>query len=311
MPSRLVGPGKARNDRPNRVLIGGYYLVKSLKEGGMSQGINLVKSKTSGNKYIEKHAETDRLYRRRAETEIRALKRVDKGHLNLNQLHTYKWFTDLRVCSVLLEYCDEGSGEDLINSHIDAAVPISEDFLWHIFASLANALAFLHHGVMDPLREADNPRWDYIYHLDIKPCNFFLTSRARQGRFPRVVLGDFGCSVSASDVDTGRESSRQQPFGTPDWYPPEGLVNPQNEGRTSYGKMTDIWQLGATIHVACRLGEHPNRGHLEFADTVLGSARVQYSLALAKTVFSCAHPRKNKRPSALELAALLSNKPIR
>ena len=132
---------------------------------------------------------------------------------------------------LVLEYCDRGNLRDLIKSYLKrnsynpdrSPMYIPEAFLWHVFESLASALAYIHHGVMgDDLRNPSVPKhqeeWPLILHRDIKPENIFLqslplsdgpqlgNSRSRISQFlsnkgsqtsqdnysyPRVVLADF------------------------------------------------------------------------------------------------------------------------
>src|ERR1700761_7614575 len=78
---------------------------------------------------------------------------------------------------------------------------ISEAFLWHAMLGIANALAFLHWGITDAANgQGPVHGWDTICHLDIKPQNVFLSSSGRSGSYARIVLGDFGCATSQSDI---------------------------------------------------------------------------------------------------------------
>lgn len=115
------------------------------------------------------------------------------------------------IAELYLEYCDRGSLQDLLNTYIEynkdhhwpdrpwAYIP--EGFIWHVFRSLASALAYLHDGVRhddmdDPPRR--DKEWPYILHRDIKPDNILLKSKPtssdtlpQRSNYPTVILADF------------------------------------------------------------------------------------------------------------------------
>ena len=115
------------------------------------------------------------------------------------------------IAELFLEYCDQGDLQNVLSKYIkynmDYCLPyhpwewIPEGFVWHVFRSLASALAYLHYGVRHD--DMDNPpridrRWPYILHRDIKPENILLKSRPsnsdtlpQRSNYPTVVLADF------------------------------------------------------------------------------------------------------------------------
>lgn len=119
---------------------------------------------------------------------------------------------------------------------------------------------------------------------------------SRAGGFaglPRVVVGDFGCAVSLKEIQNGREQEREQPCGTPAWYPPEG------QGKRSYGTKTDIWTLGLTIFCLCRLVYNPSmRGHSR--ENLCGRA---YSRELNALVRLLTASDMSRRPPARDIAS--------
>ncbi|EME83084.1 uncharacterized protein MYCFIDRAFT_211240 [Pseudocercospora fijiensis CIRAD86] len=178
----------------------------------------------------------------------------------------------------------------------------SETAVWNVIQGVASGLAFLHDGTINiqPGKHAVKPKdWDTMCHLDLKPCNIFLHSSGGLGGQSKVILADFGCCVSLSDIEGGREGAIAQPCGTPVWYPPEGDVRKPK----SYGTKTDMWQLGATIHVLCRMcidryPPAPDRNVLYSRDPI-GS---RYGERLHAMVEMLTEVSPLKRPAARDIA---------
>lgn len=269
----------------------GYEFVKSLTTGGFSDAVTLVKK--SGKLFITKHVPADKSQTELMEAELIVLKNLKhSGCRNLNKLVDYKWGPQKRSITFLLEYCDAGSLQDIIKSYRTNGGNVSREYAYHLLLGMANALAFLHHGIRDPQRDRRNDRWDSIYHLDLKPQNIFLSAKDQRGRYPRVVVGDFGCAVTKSDIRSGKVDGRRQPCGTPGWYPPEG----QRDER--YGCESDIWAMGLTIHVLCRKLGMPDPRQIE-SSSPCGS---QYGNSLNSIVQQCLHRDWRKRPTAADVA---------
>ena len=223
----------------------GYRLVRRLEPGGMSEAVNLVQDQRSGKLFVEKRFRADGFHASRAAAELRALQRVRSP--NLNYMVTHLRGPRDAYCTFVLEYCDAGSLEDAIKHYRESRHNVPEKFVWHALAGISYGLAFLHHGIRDAARD---PRpigdWNTTCHLDLQPCNVFLSTTNQEGHYPRIVVGDFGCAIMQSDIILGMEHPRQPMFRTPDWYPPEGLAHVVGPSRTRYGPATDVWQLAVS-----------------------------------------------------------------
>ncbi|KAK4951290.1 hypothetical protein LTR10_010263 [Elasticomyces elasticus] len=241
-------------------IVPGYKLVKPLEAGGMAHSVNLVSKRArSGKVYVEKSVRLDGMLRTRAEAELRTLKAA-RGNNHLNQLKIHLWDDRSGMASFILEHCDRGSLSGKIQDFLNRGKIFSKGYVWHTMKGIAEGLAFLHHGVKDAEKDHPVPGWDPIWHLDLKPCNVFLTNVGMQGGYPRVVIGDFGCAVFNKDKVRGLEHPSRQSCGTPQWYPPEG-----RDG-TRYGAETDLYQLGLTISTMCRRAKGPDIYAIEGGD---------------------------------------------
>ncbi|KAF7188052.1 Calcium/calmodulin-dependent protein kinase type 1 [Pseudocercospora fuligena] len=291
--------------RDRDIITPGYDKVKTLTHGGMSTAIHLVKSKRDGKLYIEKRIRVDGHNRKRALAEILALEHIVKEYGcggNLNTMVEYKISDQRQLGSLILDYCDQGSLEDRMRSMAKDRGSFSEPAIWNVIQGVASGLAFLHDGIInvEPGKHPAKPKdWDTMCHLDLKPCNIFMHSIGGLGGQVKIILADFGCCVSLSDIEGGREGAIAQPCGTPIWYPPEGDVRKPK----SYGTKTDMWQLGATIHVLCRMlidrySPVPDREVLYSRDPI-GS---KYGGRLHAMVAMLTEVDPLKRPAARDIA---------
>ena len=123
----------------------------------------------------------------------------------------------------LLEWFEYCRGGDLHNAMERVAWrfgSLSEDFIWHCFLQLAEALDVVH-----------NAGSQRVVHRDIKPDNIFLEEKYHhEAPWPNLKLGDFGLATLKKHTTE---------IFVPDWQGPE-LPHLSAAG--------DIWALGAVIH---------------------------------------------------------------
>ena len=293
---RTVGEIFRGGDVPNQ----GFVIVKNMTPGGMSTAVNLVKCVQTGKLYVEKRIRASGPSHKAATREIKTLLRISSQYGlggNLNTMITHKILKEGMLVSLILDFCDVGSLTDLLKSAMQTGNRIPEIMMWNIMQGVASGLAFLHNGIKE-IEPGQMPEkvygWDTICHLDIKPQNIFMHSKGGLYGLPRIVLADFGCAVLLSNITSGEEQAMAQPCGTPEWYPPEGDMN----NPMFYGTKTDMWGLGVTIHVLCRLLPLP-RLHQYSRDNVCGSA---YSPDLNEAVRALTSTHARKRTSARHTA---------
>lgn len=113
--------------------------------------------------------------KKRATSELHALQRIERGR-NLNFMAKFMWKEDMGFCSFILEYCDGGSLDSMMKDRLRMQKNFSEEFVWHTIVGIAKGLAFLHHGIRDPVKDGPDDTWNTICHLDLKPCNVFFST---------------------------------------------------------------------------------------------------------------------------------------
>jgi NIMA (never in mitosis gene a)-related kinase len=281
--------------RLGQLLNGKGHLVA----GGMNKGIFVIARRDNKQKLIEKRLPIDRQsQRRRSRAEIDALTRLlHAGPCdNINKIHESFFPGMTNYSCVILSFCELGSITDYINYKVEHNLTTPEPFAWHVLESIMRALTFCHYGILAGSPTASNGEWTTLCHLDVKPDNIWLTMQGTTGAMPRVVLGDFGCSVSPSDINRGLAHALMLTHGTPRWLPAEAKTL-SHDGRGHYGKATDIWQAGATVQTMCRLTKSP--------DPLQAAARrpcgsTNYSRRLNSIVASCMEEEAGKRPSAID-----------
>lgn len=269
------------------------------EEEGMSQGVYHVHDSEKQSLVVKRLSMATPAKTSRTKAEVSVLLRIRdtvKVHENINQIKEIFWSRSNPTADLILEYCDDGSladGIDFMRAH---KTHINEDLVFHLMYGIAKGLAMIHHGIPDHTDHSTKIKgWNTMCHLDIKPANILLTKQQLPGRehmrHPRVVLADFGCSITKDDIQSGRESKIVQEHGTPGWFPPEN-GNPE---ASRYGKPTDIWQCGGVIQAMCLLLFQPDMDRLKLP------CGKNYSAALNCLVAACLSPEFQKRPTAVGL----------
>jgi serine/threonine protein kinase len=177
--------------------------------------------------------------------------------------------------SVYVEFCDRGSldnlikayGEKRINARKDSEKPeIPERFIWHVFLSLCDAMAYLLGGrSYSSMENKDYTKlrsWIPILHRDMKPDNVLIRSRGTvgTGRYPYCVLSDFGLACedwAPGHAKENRHQKARSKLGTKHFYAPELLYDPypktQKERQffpdgQKHTDKSDLYSLGLIIY---------------------------------------------------------------
>ena len=137
----------------------------------------------------------------------------------INQLMAFTFETHRNGDTDLIQWFEYCRGGDL-HHDTDQVGRLQEDFIWHCFIQIAEALDVIH-----------NAGTQLVVHRDIKPDNIFLEQKYRhEAPWPNLKVGDFGTAVLEKHT---------QGVHVPCWHGPE-LPHLSPAG--------DIWSLGAIVH---------------------------------------------------------------
>lgn len=220
--------------------------------GALNGGIYVVKRKRDGLVCVEKRVAPENVARNFLIDELVILRKLH--HRNITR------YVDAFLCrdslvpaaSLYMELCELGSMADLLKrwkrrcARDNLRHVIPEAFVWYSFYCLTKALTYMRYGFQDGRNFAPVDGWRTILHRDIKPGNVLLKAPEDGGRYPTVVLGDFGVAIA----DGGTAWGTTLPCGTISWQPPE-LPEHDLAGRS------DVWSAGAVVQSMCWLDNGP------------------------------------------------------
>lgn len=155
----------------------------------------------------------------RAKQEILVMDGVD--HPNVVKFH--ESFSSDSSVDIVMEYCEGGTLEQLIERQRYEGNPFPEDVLIEWMAELLCALAHIHSK--------------RILHRDLKTGNIFVTEKNH------LKLGDFGVCTILTNANAKAESM----IGTPLYFAPEVCEN------DAYDERSDVWSLGIVFYEMCTL----------------------------------------------------------
>ncbi|KAI9886950.1 MAG: hypothetical protein M1823_001242 [Watsoniomyces obsoletus] len=221
-----------------------------LGAGAFNGGVYVVKRKSDGLICVDKRLRPEEATDPIAIKELTTVRKLE--HANIAE------YIDAFICvktrtpsaSLYMGYCDLGSIDDLIKKYRarPSRAYIPEPFIWHTLHSLMKALTYMICGASGNGPEVVPVRgWKRTLHKDIKPSNIFLKAPNPGGRYPSIVLGDFGLAVREDDR---LRWGYRTPCGTTTFQPPE---IPDHD----LGGRADVWSAGATIQCMCRLDDGP------------------------------------------------------
>jgi len=142
-----------------------------------------------------------------------------------------------------------------------------------------------------------------IIHRDIKPDNILVSNDRK------VKITDMGLAKQTDDPEINRLTATGMVVGTPLYVSPEAIRDPRTCTIAS-----DVYCLGATLYHL--LVGHPPfqadspyevmRAHLELRPQPLRELRADIPVGLAQLVERCLNKTPDRRPTALQVAELLS-----
>jgi calcium-dependent protein kinase len=146
---------------------------------------------------------------------------IELDHPNIIKLVEY--FEDDEAWYLVFEVC---TGKDLLDLTLDAfsnhGAGLSEDHICVAMVQMINAvIGCRSHGII---------------HRDIKPDNFMIANREKQGTRMQIKMIDVGLASHRFD-----EKELSDECGTPCYMAPEVL-------KGKYGHQCDMWSLGVTFY---------------------------------------------------------------
>ena len=284
-----------------------YTLIRDLQQdrflGCNNEGIYLVYDPYIKKLLVQKHIPPDDVRSGFAAREIEILCQL-RGHPNISHLEQY----DLNASRCLLQpsatiwtgFCNNGSLGDMINSLGGGEeLLVREQFLWHVLRSLVEAVSYCQLGDARDGFEMD-AKWNIIYHRDIQPNNIFLTIDAKpNSEFPRVVLGDFGCSTSLRDIAAGKSDPYLTERLDLNFAPPES---------PAFSLRSDIYQIGLVMWCLIFAERHPGKRRYDSLPFDVMENEV-YSKELRYIVTACLGVDLEMRPTVEQLVWSLTVEP--
>lgn len=169
-----------------------YKQVRKLEQG--HEGVCVLsKSKTTSKLVVIKYVRCRKYH---VPTEAKILLDRLRPHPNVVEIFaTRRSPLKYRTSAIFMEYCNGGDLLEQLSKFQDLRISSPNVFTLHLFASLACALAYIHHGIRcetaSPYLESRHH--EPIIHGDLKPDNVFLLWRPGcEYGLPEIVLGDCG-----------------------------------------------------------------------------------------------------------------------
>ena len=178
---------------------------------------------------------------------------------------------------IIMEYCDGGSLQDIIDARENEEICLTESQIAQIVAQVLQALEYLH-----SMKKI---------HRDIKAGNILLNSQGM------AKLADFG--ISAQQVG---DEKRTTTIGSSYWMAPETLMG------GGYDSKADIWSLGITIMEMAEgipplIEEQPHKAAFRIVNDPPPklSAPHMWSKNFVDFVSHCLTKNPEQRPTSAEL----------
>jgi serine/threonine protein kinase len=248
-----------------------------------NDGIELVQHQRHDHLCVLKRYPANEMFT--ANREIRITKQL-QGAANVIVYEDYYFDTTTSPprLALLTRFCRYGSLDKLIYTYRHAHRKFPEASMWHVFISLTKALVHMEHG---PNNHRRREPWDSVLHRDIWPANIMLSGSDSSG-YPRVLLSDFGSSITKTDIETDRIPLLRQQC---DFAPLGGTTIP---GRLS----EDVCQIGLVMVALCRTTFCPRGYRDRFGTRPAGG---YYSAELNQVLAQCLSRNVGDRPDARAL----------
>lgn len=189
-------PVVASSGASNDSLLGSLKVIKEIKSREGS--VEICKLKKTGKLFVVKSVRHKNKTAPPNEADV--LGTLPQTHPNIVSILAVEltWRGRARM---VFEYCNGG---DLATELARHKYHLPTVLGLHVAVSIADALAFIHHGLVNTAsssgrRYEEIPHHRSVIHADIKDDNVFLRYPGRISSLPDIVLADFGCAVRSGE----------------------------------------------------------------------------------------------------------------
>lgn len=150
-----------------------------------------------------------------------AEERRDWKPKNILRLRSFKYFPSAEKWRFFLEFARHGDLHKLLYNYRGWNTYLPEEFLWHVFHSLAKAAVIMEEGPFTDLESQQPTGWSVV-HFDIKPENIYMAPPTRDAGFPdypTIKVADFGLAELTGEDDE-LNPAVYQTYGTEGYMPP-------------------------------------------------------------------------------------------
>jgi serine/threonine protein kinase len=186
----------------------GYLLICLLGHGTTGQTM-LVRDQRSGSTYVRKRIQNREPLQltEGKPAEVWALRKPPPHELvpfikETSESRDGGW-------TIISQFCNGGNLVEFIDCFEAKKEMVLEGMLWHVYACLAKAIAFLQHGYRESERLPEE--WELMFHNDLHPANVFLDHAG--SALPLVMLGDFGDATCPPRTDDDELPVQEGPRG--------------------------------------------------------------------------------------------------
>ena len=224
----LINCSEVYNDKNVGNCLEDFEIIGELGKGGFGN-VFKVRSKINNkiyamkkidlNKFEKSNKKEDKLKIRYSKNEATFLQELSNKYIT----KYYNFFEKDRIIYIIIEFMNNGTIRNYINSFEQLKIQIPEKIIWNLLYQSMSGLCYIH---------SKN-----IIHRDIKPENIFLDNNMR------LKIGDLNtCAVIDNNSDSiGFHYTK---IGTNDYMSPE-------VDNSNYDLKADVYSMGMTFNELC------------------------------------------------------------
>jgi len=273
----LINCSEVYNDEKVGSCLEDFEIIKILGKGGFGK-VFKVRSKINNKIYAMKMLDLNRMLiqmKRYSLNEVKFLERLS----NKNIIKYYNSFQKDNIIYIILEYMNNGTIKDYIDSFEALKIQIPEKIIWNFLLQSISGLCYIH---------SKN-----IIHRDIKPDNIFIDNNMR------IKIGDLNtCAMMSNNDSMGFHNTE---IGTVGYMSPEvSLLN--------YDLRADVYSMGVTFSKLCFNLKEDDKKPSEINMNIKNSKEymnIKYSKELMNILDLMTEKNKEKRPQSNDILKMI------